>query len=249
LKRNRVLNPKRLVLAGVVCITLTACGSAGQDNAEPESSDSAQSVSATPSNEFTWTQDILYNATLEGSIIDAWGYKNINGESSIGLFSEAPDNKITNYYSDPKPSECAPILDLYVARKELDAEYYSVVDHYNENPTDFTSFTLFIFTYPSEQKAIDHFQSALNVAPNCGKFDAIKKGEIIKVDLWDEPTILEQNLIQGQKGISTDTYGITGSTIWTLSIIDVNDPNKALEVSNQAIPVIQERLQSAQNLS
>jgi hypothetical protein len=244
-----MLNLRTLVITGVVCSSLVACGSAGRDNAEPDSSDSAQSVPAAPSSEFAWTQDILYNATLEGSMIDAWGYEDVDGESSIGMFSEAPENKVTNYYSDPKPSECAPILDLYVARKELDAQYYSVVDHYNSNPTDFTSFTLFVFTYPSEQKAIDHFQSAFSVAPNCGNFDAIKNNEIIKVDLWDEPEIFEQNLIQGTKGISTDTYGITGSAIWTLSVIDVNDPDKALDVSNQAIPVIQERLKSAQNLS
>jgi hypothetical protein len=60
---------------------------------------------------------------------------------------------------------------------------------------------------------------------------------------------LEESLIQGSKAEATNTYGRTGSTIWTLVVMDVNDPDKALDVSNQAIPVIQERLKSAQNLS
>ena len=244
-----MLNLKRLVFAGVVCITLTACGSAGQDNSEPESSDSAQSASVTPSSEFTWTQDILYNATLESSVIDAWGYEDVNGESSIGVFAEAT-KWITDYYTSPKPTECAPILDLYVARTELDAEFYSVVDHYNQDPSNFTSFVLSTYAYPNEQKAIDHFKSAFTAAPNCGNFEAIRKGnEIVKVGLWDEPKILDESLIQGSKSQTTNTYGRTGSTIWTLVVMDVNDPDKALDVSNQAIPIIQERLKSAQNLS
>ncbi len=244
-----MLNIKPFVLAGVISITLTACGSAGQDMAEPDSSNESPSVSAAPSNEFTWNQDILYDATLEGSIIDAWGYENVDGESSIGLFSEAT-KWITDYYSSPKPTECAPILDLYVARTELDAEFYSVVDHFNQDASNFTSFVLSTYAYPNEQKAIDHFKSAFIVAPNCGNFEAIRKGnEIVKVELWDEPKILEDNLIQGSKVQTTNTYGRTGSTIWTLVVMDVNDPDKALEVSNLAIPVIQERLNSAQNLS
>lgn len=243
------MNLRQLVLAGIVCSTLTACGSAGQDKVEPDSSSEAQSVTATPSNEFTWTEDILYNATLESSIIDAWGYEDVNGESSIGVFAEAT-KWITDYYSSPKPKECAPILDLYVARTELDAEFYSVVDHYNQDPSNFTSFVLSTYAYPNEQKAIDHFTSAFTAAPICGNFEAIRKGnEIVKVGLWDEPKMLESNLIQGSKNITTNTYGRTGSTIWTLVVTDVNDPDKALEVSNQAIPVIQERLKSAQNLS
>lgn len=234
---------KKSVLSSILVATLAiaGCGATSKSSTEESAAPSQNAA-------FTWTTDALYSAMLDDQLIDSWGYKNFEGVSAVDDFAIDSGNHIVDFYSMIKPSSCETVANLSLARAEIGAKFYSKVDHFDKTSLlDPRSFLLYTYAFESDAKANEVFDSFKGSISECSSFSYAKGSEINNMKLWDQPTVNESNLVIGNDGdMIANAYGINGSAIWTLQIINGSSASEAEAIAQKTAIEVNAKLSAVQ---
>lgn len=240
------MKPKCILSFVAAVLFLTGCSPASDSAGAGD----LPAVSALPEEAaaFEWTTELLYQAMLDSQLIESWGYKVGEGVSGVDDFAVDSADLITDKYSNPKPANCESALNLYLSRSEIDANYYSRVDHFDRTSLfKLRSFMLYTFTFDSPEKAKSKFEEFKSNQSECGSFSYMKGSEIFNVSLWDDkPSVDEATLVIGKEDNSANAFGLNGSAIWKLQVINGESGTDAEAIAMKAAEVINSGLTAIQ---
>lgn len=240
------MKPKYLFALVVAGLFLSACGTTS--NTSDASIDASASSSSTEDSGFLWTTDLLYQAMMDPELVESWGYKVGVGDSAVDDFAIDTNNRINDNFSGVKPADCEDVFNFSLSRSEIGAKYYSVFDHFDQYAVfDIRSFLLYTYTFESEEKAKQIFSQLNSSADSCGSFSYLKGSEVLDMKLWETPSVNQPDLIIGNDGdITATAFGLNGSAIWGLQVINAESSNDAEATATLAASEINKRLNAVQ---
>ena len=240
------MKSKYLFTLVTASLFLSACG-AGSNSSEASSTASTSS-SPTEASGFTWTTDLLYQAMLDPELVEGWGYKVGVGDSAVDDFAIDTNDRIYDKFSGVKPADCEDVFNFSLSRNEIGAKYYSVFDHFDQYAVfDIRSFLLYTYAFESEEEAKQIFARLNSSADACGSFSFLKGSEVLDMQLWESPSVNQPDLVIGNDGdITATAFGLNGSAIWGLQVINAESSNDAEATATLAATEINKRLDTVQ---
>jgi hypothetical protein len=240
------MKSKYLFALVTASLFLSACGATSNST----DASAAATASSSPAEEsgFSWTTDLLYQAMMDPELVESWGYKVGVGDSAVDDFAIDANNRINDNLTGVKPADCEDVFNFSLSRNEIGAKYYSVFDHFDQYAIfDIRSFLLYTYTFESEEKAKQIFAQLNSSADSCGRFSYLKGSEVLDMELWETPSVNQPDLIIGNDGdITATAFGLNGSAIWGLQVINAQSSNDAEATATLAAAEINQRLNTVQ---
>ena len=233
---------KTLVLAGAICISLSSCGQNSSDQSSPTSSTEPTSVA-----EAVWNDSAIIKSILSQDVIESWGYKKGTGTTSIDSFASDKLNLVNPDSVTVEPANCRIISSMLWLSRDLNATHYAIQSHTEDYATLYKDFTVYYYYFANDSDANSMFDEIKDNVESCNSWSRLEDGNLTEINLWNEPTQLEQNLISGTDGDgAANAFGINGSVIYSAQVLTTENKNSVEDTLSIAVAEINTLLDAAQ---
>lgn len=232
---------KSLVLAGTICLSLSACGQKTADDSSPTSSVEPTSVA-----QAKWNDSRIINSLIPGNVIENWGYPRGTGETAIDSFASDKQGLVETGAVTIEPANCKIVRTMLTLTGDLNASHYAIQLHTEDFRNSIKEFHVFYYFFANDSDANLKFDEIRSNVESCNNWSRLKDGDLIEVLLFNEPAQVQQNLISITKGGLAAAFGINGSVIYSVSVINTEDKNSVENTLGLAVAEINRLLDTAQ---
>jgi hypothetical protein len=192
-----------------------------------------------------WTEDMVFQQAIDLSIVKGWGYFDNSYSDKTEIINFADQNNAeTSELIAVKPTDCTPLAVLLEDSVDSGAKYLLKQYHANSDLLPSQSMIFKIFAYESEDKSKKAFEAVKPIASRCGNYIAKRTNDVLSQDLWQEATIVNENLIEAfnLEFNEANALGRVGSAIFYIYFINYKKMDKSKGDLEKAIKIVSENL-------
>ena len=192
-----------------------------------------------------WTEDEVFQQAIDLSIVKSWGYfdNSYSDKTEIINFGNQKNTETSELIS-VKPIDCTPLAVLLEDSADSGAKYLLKQYHANGEVLASQSMIFKIFAYESEDKSKKAFEAVKPIASRCGNYIAKRTNDVLSQDLWQEATIVNENLIEAfnLEFDEANALGRVGSAIYYIYFINFKKMGKSKGDLEKAVTIVSENL-------
>jgi hypothetical protein len=192
-----------------------------------------------------WTEDEVFQQAIDLSIVKGWGYfdNSYSDKTEIVNFANQKNTESSELVA-VKPIDCTPLAVLLEDSADSGAKY--ILKQYHANGDAFPSQSMIfrVFAYDNEDKSKKAFEAVKPIASRCGNYIAKRTNDVLSQDLWQEATIVNENLIEAfnLEFDEANALGRVGSAIFYIYFINYKKMDKSKGDLEKAIKIVSENL-------
>ena len=192
-----------------------------------------------------WTEDEVFQQAIDLTIVKSWGYFDNSYSDKTEIINFANQkNATTSELIAVKPIDCTPLAVLLEDSADSGAKYLLKQYHTNGDVLPSQSMIFRIFAYDNEDKSKKAFEAVKPIVSRCGNYIAKRTNDVSSQDLWQEATIVNENLIEAfnLEFDEANALGRVGSAIYFIYFINYNKMEKSKGDLEKAIIIVSENL-------
>jgi hypothetical protein len=217
----------------LITILVSACGQSG--SSQEQSTDSNK----------TWSEDAVFQQAIDLSTVKEWGYfDNSYSDKTEVVDFENNGNIETPELVSVKPVDCLPLAVLLEDSPDSGAKYLLKQNHSDSDTFPSQSMIFRIFVYDSEEKSKKAFEAVKPIATKCGNYIANRSDEVFSRDLWQEATLVNDDLIEAVnlEYDEANALGRLGSAIYYIYFLNFEKMEKSKDHLQKAITIVNKNL-------